>query len=410
VGIDHSVTGYREVAERLRNRIRTGALAVGNLLPTEREMVDDFKVSRTTVRRALADLVRTGWAESIPNRGVSAKFGRSVGKRQVIGFVDHATIFTPHLFLSLNAHLQPYGYVLTPVDSEAGGTEAALEYCAENRFAAAVVWSKTINPDRARVGRVLETLPVVAVDHALRGLETDLVECNVFEGAKTAVRHLASLGRRNIAVMGMLDSLDTTQERFAGYLEGLFEVGLCPHPRDFLFTRTSGAGPYLEALERRLSEPDAPDALFVMQDQCVVDELIQVAAKIGVSIPDDVAVVAMGSDEPVAGLSHIGLSTVAFDWAGMAEVLCNRVLARIANPASRPATDFIPANLMVRGSCGAPRETWTEQAPLTISSTLRPRASAGGLSPDSQENPLLNRMYRPQGGTLQQSSLSSTLR
>src|SRR5476649_1601454 len=168
---------------------------------------------------------------------------------------------------------------------------------------------------------VLRSMSVIAVDHALRGTETDVVACDVFEGAKAAVRHLASLGYKRIAIAGMLDSLDTTQERFGGYLEGMFEVGLQPQPRDFLFTRTSGIGiGDTEALERRLSEPDAPDAIFVMQDH-VMEDMISAASNVGVSIPESLAVVTMGSDDPFVALSQTGVTTVAFDWVHMADFL-----------------------------------------------------------------------------------------
>jgi len=120
------VSGYREVAETLQEQIRSGAIILGSLLPTERELVDNFGVSRTTVRRALQQLVNSGWAESIPNRGVSARMGQSATRRQVIGYVDDAGVVVPELFFSLNARLQSQGLVLTHVDSCKLGTEGAL--------------------------------------------------------------------------------------------------------------------------------------------------------------------------------------------------------------------------------------------------------------------------------------------
>jgi LacI family transcriptional regulator len=339
--------------------------------------------------------------------------GKTDGRQQVVGFVDDLAVLEPHLFFCLNAQLQKRGMILTPVDSRGVRTEGALEYCAEQRFAAAVVWSKTVNPDVARLRRVKQTMPIIAVDHALRGIETDVVGCNVFAGAKTAIRHLASLGHRRIGIVGALDSLDTTQERFAGYLEGMFEAGLQPEPQDLLFTRTSGSTPHTAALERRLSEPDRPDAVFVMQDH-VLEDLTHAAFVAGLEIPTDLAVVSMGSDEPFAALPKTGLTTVAFDWAKMADAIHDRLCARFSDPGARPAVEQIPARLMVRGSCGAPREFWTEQPPLPISSTLRPKAGVRGLS-DAPASRTLDRSYRPPlhreaVGTPKPSSLSSTLR
>ena len=357
---DHIVSGYREVAETLQEKIRLGAIALGSLLPTERELVDSFGVSRTTVRRALHQLVNTGWAESIPNRGVSARMGHVADVRQVIGYIDHAGNVVPELFFALNTRCQSRGLILTHVDSRPAGTEAALEYCLEHRLAAAVVWSKTINPDLERLNNVLRSVPIVAVDHGLRGVETDVVACDVFQGAKAAVKHLAAQGRKRIGIVGMLDSLDTTQDRFAGYLEGMFEVGLQPQPKDFLFTRTSGIMTGDTAtLERRLSDPDAPDAIFVMQDH-VLEDVLFATSKLGVSIPETLALVTMGSDDPYSGRADLGSTTVAFDWEQMADILFERICHRLNEPSTRAVRIAVPAQLVVRGSCGAPRSQWSE--------------------------------------------------
>ena len=404
---DHSVSGYREVAETLQDKIRAGAIVLGSLLPTERELVDSFGVSRTTVRRALQQLVDSGWAESIPNRGVSARMGQSTGTRQVVGFVDDAGTVVPELFFALNARLQSIGLVLTHVDSRVLKTEGALEYCVDHRLAGAVVWSKTINPDPERINNVLRVLPVIAVDHGLRGIETDVVACDVFQGAKSAVRHLASLGKTRITIAGMLDSLDTTQERFAGYLEGMFEAGLQPQVRDFLFTRTSGTPEGdTTALERRLTDADAPDAIFVMQDH-IMDDVVHAAANVGLSIPDSMAIVTMGSDNPFSGRSQIGATTVAFDWGQMAEILFERLCCRLSDPSARAVRVVVPAQLVVRGSCGAPRDQWTEPSPHHYLNSKSHSASRVGKLPVSSKRSDSLQTYRPEDGTAPQSSLTT---
>jgi LacI family transcriptional regulator len=405
VDSNHRVSGYRDVAETLQEKIRAGAIVIGSLLPTERELVDSFGVSRTTVRRALQQLVNSGWAESIPNRGVSARMGQSSGTRQVIGFVDDAGYVVPELFFALNARLQCHGLLLTHVDSRAFKTEGALEYCLEHQFAGAVVWSKTINPDPKRLGNVLRAMPVIAVDHGLRGIETDVVACDVFEGAKSAVRHLASLGHKRIAIVGMLDSLDTTQERFAGYLEGMFEAGLQPHPKDFLFTRTSGTTVGdTSTLERRLTDPDAPDAVFVMQDH-VMEDVLLAASNAGISIPESLAIVTMGSDDPLMARVQVGATTVAFNWVQMADFLFERVCCRLADPSARAVRVVVPAQLVVRGSCGSPRDQWSEPPLFHSSLALHSRIRASGYSPGSSEATESVHPYRPKDGISQPSSL-----
>jgi GntR family transcriptional regulator len=57
------------VREELEGRIERGDLAPGEQLPTERELRDEFGVSRVTVRRALASLTDDGLVYAIQGRG-----------------------------------------------------------------------------------------------------------------------------------------------------------------------------------------------------------------------------------------------------------------------------------------------------------------------------------------------------
>lgn len=64
------------VREEIARRITLGELAPGEQLPTERELGDQFGVSRVTVRRALASLARDGLVYAIQGRGTFVASGR----------------------------------------------------------------------------------------------------------------------------------------------------------------------------------------------------------------------------------------------------------------------------------------------------------------------------------------------
>ncbi|MEU4420995.1 winged helix-turn-helix domain-containing protein [Actinoplanes sp. NPDC024001] len=60
--IDHSADRavFRQLADLLRQRIESGELGPGDALPSELRLVEDYGISRTTVRQAIGQLRSEG--------------------------------------------------------------------------------------------------------------------------------------------------------------------------------------------------------------------------------------------------------------------------------------------------------------------------------------------------------------
>jgi len=63
------VPPYRQIAEIIRQRIKSGEYPKGSRIPTESEMVDMWEVARSTARRAIALLREEGLVQTVPQRG-----------------------------------------------------------------------------------------------------------------------------------------------------------------------------------------------------------------------------------------------------------------------------------------------------------------------------------------------------
>ena len=66
-----SIPRYRSIVNALREQITSGAWAVGDKLPTEDELCDQFDVSRHTVRIALRELREEGYVASRQGAGTT---------------------------------------------------------------------------------------------------------------------------------------------------------------------------------------------------------------------------------------------------------------------------------------------------------------------------------------------------
>ncbi|MGW5874947.1 GntR family transcriptional regulator [Nocardiopsis terrae] len=66
---DGPVTPYRQLAGIIRARIARGDWAPGQRIATEKDLVQEFGLARSTVRRAMAVLAEDGDVYTVPQRG-----------------------------------------------------------------------------------------------------------------------------------------------------------------------------------------------------------------------------------------------------------------------------------------------------------------------------------------------------
>lgn len=330
------------------------------MLPTERELQEEFGVSRSTVRRALQRLTEDGWARSLPNRGCVASAGFASPKTMNIALIDGGTYVLRVLMQRFSQKLAKYGYNLVHLaGANTISLEDPLQYAADNDFAGAIIWPYRGFADESLVSELTSTLPVVALDHTLPGGRVDLISFDYVEAAHTATQHLYNQGCRNIGITGMFDMLETNHNRFCGYMRAMFGCGLQPMARNFLFSYTSGmAESDTFALERRLRDADRPDGLLVFQDE-FVPPVVEAILRAGLRIPEDIKVVTIG-DEVDVRVDHAGMTAVALDWDTMAVRATELLLDRIENPTREVKTATAPHQLIVRGMCGAPEASWTD--------------------------------------------------
>jgi len=371
-------TRFEEVCRAIRDGIQRGETPPGSLLPSERQLQQIYGVSRTTVRRALAELVASGWADSSPNRGIIARTGPVKPRSNWVAYVDHRDHVHKSLFFKLHRELAPLGFDLVLVDSQEIGTMGALRRSAEDGFAAAFVWPKVAFVDPAELEEVLAKLPVIAVDHSIGGEPSDLVMSDHHQGARLAVSHLIEQGRKRIAISGNMTALEDAQLRFRGYMTALYEHSLPVEASDFVFS-SPNSDPHEDPrlLRFRLGQPDRPDALFVLHDMSV-PALVEAILDAGLSVPGDVAVVGFGNDLPF-GIEEVGLTTISMNWDLVAEALTARLQDRLANPSGPFRRALVPTTLVVRGSCGAPESEWQDEpyeiSSQTVTRRMRPTKS-----------------------------------
>jgi len=78
---------YERIVSQIQERIESGDLKVGDRLPSERELAEQFAVSRTAVREAVKALRQKGLVEIRPGRGTFITNGASDNIRSSLGML-----------------------------------------------------------------------------------------------------------------------------------------------------------------------------------------------------------------------------------------------------------------------------------------------------------------------------------
>jgi GntR family transcriptional regulator len=109
---------YKQVADRLRERLDSGELRLGDRFPSETELIDEFGVSRSTVRDGLKVLINEGRAEALRGKGV---FVREPVTRTKLIFRDPVSVLAASVggrrrAMKDDAHDQGFGFRQELVD------------------------------------------------------------------------------------------------------------------------------------------------------------------------------------------------------------------------------------------------------------------------------------------------------
>jgi len=191
------------------------------------------------------------------------------------------------------------------------------------------------------------SFPLVVLGERVFDVPADHVTMNNVAAAKAATMHLASLGRRRIAVVGAHDGeqVGSAALRTAGYRQGLDEAGLPFDPalvgEAGLWHRSTGA----ETMARMLDSGVEVDAVFALNDAMALGALHALHAR-RVAVPEDVALMGFDDIDDVK-YSVPTISSVDPGREQIARTAVDLLVERITGLGERPFRRVVPDSRIV---------------------------------------------------------------
>jgi len=150
--------------------------------------------------------------------------------------------------------------------------------------------------------------------------------------AKAIVRYLAKSGRRRIAFVGGQHGVHSDAIRFEAFKEAMDEVGLPVRPEWVIWDPMTST--WTEEMIRPLfvDPREKPDAIFAINDTFATF-ILEAARRLGIKVPDDVAITGMGNLTIAAGC---GMTTVREPLEEIGQNAAEVMLELLKDPAQAP--------------------------------------------------------------------------
>ena len=364
---DHPLGLAEQIASRVATGIEAGELSPGERLPSERELVRLFQVSKDTVRKALGALVGRGLVIKSPSRGTFVASADLLARKREHGrvhvfLVMDETVAWVELIPGLSRELHHQGLDLLLKDV-CGWSASDLRRVVEASIAetpAGVILYPYFHDELAGFYRSLAKadVPVVMVDAGM-DLGLDAVVADELEGISLGIRHLYAQGHRRIGYVPHVGrACEHGRRRVEAFREVSKTLGLkgadgriCPFKNAGDASRCP-AGVQKQIVRFLKSAPEVTGV--VCYNDWVAMHVWSAAEAVGRCVPGDLSIVGFDNDSMAENWAR-PLTTIDPEMIRMGATAARRLIAVADRPADAPAEVVcVPAKLVIRQSTAPP--------------------------------------------------------
>jgi GntR family transcriptional regulator of arabinose operon len=381
---------YMQIQEHFKYLITTGKLAEEDKIPTEKELMDEFNVSRITVANALTQLAKDQWIYRIPGRGsfvqrksipqpnaqmhdrvevnergpkleVAESIKQLETNRQMIGFLIPSVedYFALRLIQGIKSVLDESRFYLAIVltnHSKEREKEAIVELIQKGAVGLIIfpIDAETYNEEILALK--MRKYPFVLIDRNLPGVETHVVSSDNFLGSQLAVSHLWDLGHRDIAIVTDTPiSTITVEGRIAGYMQAIKQKNALINPAliltEFRIDYKEGIDdqhPLYRYIRNKLA------TAYITLNAKLGLHIAAISQRLELNVPGDLSILTF--DDPSSGIDETG----TFTHIAQSELEIGRqaavVLVGLLNHKDEPIVKYnkiiLQPELVVRKSTG----------------------------------------------------------
>lgn len=197
-----------------------------------------------------------------------------------------------------------------------------------------------------------EGMPVVYVGNNYETMDVNVVLNQSQQGCKELVKHLASLGHKDIAYLSFYHSQGMAVKRWLGFQEGLLNAGLDLKP-EYVIEGEISLEAGVRGLEQLLSLPKPPTAIMTASDM-IASGVVNAAYRLGIKIPDDLSVTGFDA-MPISEFTTPSITTISIPTYELGSKAAEILLSRLQEPELPKEKVYLPFELVIRESTALPK-------------------------------------------------------
>jgi len=354
-------TRYQTAKALLKRMVLSGEVGQDQQLKPEMEICKESNLSRTTGRKAIADLVDEGLLVRYRGRGTFVNIRRTPTQKKRLAMLacqpSNVSGAYSLVFEGAQAAAARLGYELLLANTQ-NDTDAAMNQAIslnELRVAGTIVVPlQSVSPNYS-TGLIINALrqagqKVVLVDENSPDDSIVRISSQNREAMKVLTQHLIGQGYKRIAFLTSTRT-EAVIEREEGFMEAMQEAGLEVPPEYFL--QVAGRDPARQGTQeidvfRAMRHP--PEAIVCLHDLIALNAMKRCAER-GWRVPEDVAIVGF-DDLPQSSMSQPALTSVHQPLRRCGERALELLVELLEGKDHYAHHERLPCELVVRDSCG----------------------------------------------------------
>ncbi|MBW3637415.1 MAG: GntR family transcriptional regulator [Armatimonadetes bacterium] len=350
---------YRQVEGYLRAQIASGTLRSGDMLPSVKELCDQFGgINHLTVRQAIKNLAEENLVRSVQGRGSFVTEQKARDRRVAIVLPHLEDTLFIRIAKGAQEVLETEGVHTIILDSRGGeGIEAGHIANLKNLpLDGALIFPIAHSNIAEQIFKLkLDEFCFVLVDRYFEDIAAPCVVVDNYQGGYQSAQYLAKQGRERVGWIGELRSTPA-RLRLEGFRAALNDSGIvCPAsliqklefspnaPMSYHLAVREGVRGAVDAL---LQQTPRLDGLVCCDDLSALSALERLQ-ELKIRVPEQIALIGF-DDVPEAALSHPALTTVRQPMLQVGREAAQMLLERMDDNKNPIEKMLLPVELILR--------------------------------------------------------------